>query len=92
MDIPVVPKVGKRKVKEILGTTSILIILVGIIIFPWTDTYHQIGTYDWEEVPATVSISEVRDIDEHRDCGGEDGDGGIDYYPYIAYTLSLIHI
>ena len=86
MDIPVVPKVGKRKVKEILGATSILIILVGIMIFPWTDAYHQIGTYDWEEVPATVSISEVREI--YRDCGDENS-GIQDASPYIAYTYEV---
>ena len=89
MDIPVVPKVGKRNVKEILGATSILIILVGIMIFPWTDAYHQIGTYDWEEVPATVSISSVREI--YHDCGDDDSDGYQyqDASSYIAYTYEV---
>jgi hypothetical protein len=85
MDIPIVPKVGKRKVKEILLGSSLIIVLLATVLFPWADTYRQLGTHDWEEVPATVSISQVR---EYQNCDG-DGPCTTNYYPYIAYTYEV---
>ena len=82
MDIPVVPKVGEQW-KGGLGATSVLIIVIGIIIVGsevGTIT-QQLGTSDWEEIPATVSISEIR---EYETCG-EDGCNSNDY-PYIRYS------
>ena len=60
MDIPIVPKLGKRKAKEILLGTSVIIMVISVLIFPWIDAYHQMGTSDWKEVQATVNISEIR--------------------------------
>ena len=45
------------------------------------DSYDQVNTSDWEEIPATVSISEIR---EYETCG-EDGCSRNDY-PYIKYS------
>ena len=83
MDIPIVPKVGKLGLKRALGTTSVLIIVVGIIIVGSEvgTIYQQLDTSDWEEIPATVSISEIR---EYETCG-EDGCISNDY-PYIRYS------
>ena len=83
MDIPIVPKVGKLGPKRALGTTSVLIIVVGIIIVGSEVgiIYQQLDTSDWEEIPATVSISEIR---EYETCG-EDGCFSNDY-PYIRYS------
>ncbi|SVD58595.1 uncharacterized protein METZ01_LOCUS411449, partial [marine metagenome] len=83
MDIPIVPKVGKLGLKRALGTTSVLIIVVGIIIVGSEVgiIYQQLDTSDWEEIPATVSISEIR---EYETCG-EDGCFSNDY-PYIRYS------
>ena len=82
MDIPVVPKVGEQW-KGGLGLTSGLIILIGIFIVGSEvgTTIQQLGTSDWEEIPATVSISEIR---EYETCG-EDGCNSNDY-PYIRYS------
>ena len=82
MDIPVVPKVGEQW-KGGLGLTSGLIILFGIFIVGSEvgTTIQQLGTSDWEEIPATVSISEIR---EYETCG-EDGCNSNDY-PYIRYS------
>ncbi len=83
MDISVIPKIGKSNVKQILGATSILIIIVGIFIVGSEvgTIIQQLGTSDWEEIPATVSISEIR---EYETCG-EDGCNSNDY-PYIRYS------
>ena len=83
MDIPIVPKVGKLGLKRALGTTSVLIIVVGIFIVGSEVgiIYQQLDTSDWEEIPATVSISEIR---EYETCG-EDGCFSNDY-PYIRYS------
>ena len=83
MDIPIVPKVGKLGLKRALGTTSVLIIVVGIFIVGSEvgTIYQQLDTSDWEEIPATVSISEIR---EYETCG-EDGCFSNDY-PYIRYS------
>jgi len=83
MDIPIVPKVGKLGLKRALGTTSVLIIVVGIYIVGSEVgiIYQQLDTSDWEEIPATVSISEIR---EYETCG-EDGCFSNDY-PYIRYS------
>ena len=82
MDIPVVPKVGEQW-KGGLGATSVLIIVIGIIIVGSEvgTIIQQLGTSDWEEIPATVSISEIR---EYETCG-EDGCNSNDY-PYIRYS------
>ena len=82
MDIPVVPKVGEQW-KGGLGATSVLIIVIGIIIVSTAvgTIIQQLGTSDWEEIPATVSISEIR---EYETCG-EDGCNSNDY-PYIRYS------
>ena len=82
MDIPVVPKVGEQW-KGGLGATSVLIIFIGIIIVGSEvgTIIQQLGTSDWEEIPATVSISEIR---EYETCG-EDGCNSNDY-PYIRYS------
>ena len=84
-EVEFVPKVGKRKVKEILLGSSVIIVLLAIVLFPWADAYRQLGTYDWEEVQAKVSISEVR---EYQDCTG-DGPCTTNYYSYIAYTYEV---
>ena len=81
MDIPIVPKVGKRKAKEILLGSSLIIVLLATVLFPWTDAYHQIGTSDWEEVQATVSISEIREYETCDEGGCSSSD-----YPYIRYS------
>ena len=81
MDIPIVPKVGKRKAKEILLGSSLMIVLLATVLFPWTDAYHQIGTSDWEEVQATVSISEIREYETCDEGGCSSSD-----YPYIRYS------
>ena len=82
MDIPVVPKVGEQW-KGGLGATSVLIIVIGIIIVGSEvgTIIQQLGTSDWEEIPATVSISEIR---EYETCG-EDMCNTYDY-PYIRYS------
>ena len=82
MDIPVVPKVGEQW-KGGLGATSVLIIVIGIIIVGSEvgTIIQQLGTSDWEEIPATVSISEIR---EYETCG-DDGCNSNDY-PYIRYS------
>ena len=80
MDIPIVPKVGKRKAKEILLGTSAIIIIIAVLIFPWIDAYHQMGTSDWKEVQATVNVSEIR-LDPYSESDGE--------FPYISYSYSV---
>lgn len=84
MDIPVVAKLSKSKARNILIALSVVIVIFFMILFPWTDSYHQLGTSDWEEVPATISISEVR---EYTECG-EDDCFEIQY-PYISYSYSV---
>ena len=80
MDIPIVPKVGKRKAKEILLGTSAIIIIIAVLIFPWIDAYHQMGTSDWKEVQATVNVSEIR-LATYGESDGE--------FPYISYSYSV---
>lgn len=81
MDIPIVPKVDKRKAKEILLGTSALIMVIAVLIFPWNDANHQMGTSDWKEVQATVNISEIR-LDHT-------GEGESSEFPYISYSYSV---
>ena len=81
MDIPIVPKLGKRKAKEILLGTSVIIMVISVLIFPWIDAYHQMGTSDWKEVQATVNVSEIR-IDHT-------GEGESSEFPYISYSYSV---
>jgi len=80
MDIPIVPKVDKRKAKEILLGTSVLIMVIAVLIFPWNDANHQMGTSDWKEVQATVNVSEIR-LDPYSESDGE--------FPYISYSYSV---
>ena len=83
MDIPVVPKLGfrTRNARHVLLSLITLLFLLLIVVSPWTESYDQLGTSDWEEVPATISISEIR---EYETCG-EDGCNSNDY-PYIRYS------
>ena len=80
MDVPIVPKVDKRKAKEILLGTSVLIMVIAVLIFPWNDANHQMGTSDWKEVQATVNVSEIR-LDPYSESDGE--------FPYISYSYSV---
>ena len=80
MDIPIVPKVDKRKAKEILLGTIALIMVMTVIVFPWNDANHQMGTSDWKEVQATVNVSEIRS-DPYSESDGE--------FPYISYSYSV---
>ena len=82
MDIPIVPKVDKRKAKEILLGTSAFIMVIAVIVLPWNDANHQMGTSDWKEVQATVNVSEIR-LDHT-------GDGTTsNEFPYISYSYSV---
>ena len=81
--LPVIPLIEKSKVKSTYFGTTGLIFFVGLLIVG-TDAitfYDQVNTSDWEEIPATVSISEIR---EYETCG-EDGCSRNDY-PYIKYS------
>ena len=80
MDIPIVPKVDKRKAKEILLGTIALIMVIAVLIFPWNDANHQMGTSDWKEVQATVNVSEIR-LDSYSESEGR--------FPYISYSYSV---
>jgi hypothetical protein len=81
MDIPIVPKVDKRKAKEILLGTSALIMVMAVIVFPWNDANHQMGTSDWKEVQATVNVSEIR-LDHTGEMESSE-------FPYISYSYSV---
>jgi len=81
--IPVIPLIEKSKVKSTyFGTTGLIFVVGLLIVGTEAVTFSdQINTSDWEEIPATVSISEIR---EYEIC---DEDGcSINDYPYIKYS------
>ena len=84
--IPIVPKLGfrTRKARQVLLSLITLLFIVLIILFPWADTYRQLGTYDWEEVPATVEFSAVL---EYTTC--DEGGCYEREYPKIRYSYSV---
>ena len=86
MDIPVVPKLGfrTRKARHVLLSLITLLFFLLIVLSPWTESYDQLGTSDWEEVPATISISEIR---EYTICGEDSCHDN--EYPYIKYSYSV---
>ena len=71
--IPIVPKLGfrTRKARQVLLSLFTLLFIVLIILFPWTESYQQLGTYDWEEVPATVEFSAVLEYTTWEFAGEE---------------------
>ena len=86
MDIPVVPKLGfrTRNARHVLLSLITLLFFLLIVLSPWTESYDQLGTSDWEEVPATISISEIR---EYTICGEDSCHDN--EYPYIKYSYSV---
>lgn len=80
-ELAIVPKLSKRKLMEVLILISAILIIIIILLFPWSDANGQLGTNDWEEVQATIDISEIR---EYEVCGEEDC--SIQKYPYIRYS------
>ena len=86
MEISVVPKLGfrTRNARQVLFALVALVFLVLMVLFPWSDCYHQLGTSDWEEVETTIDVSEIR---EYESCGEESCTTS--KYPYIRYSYAV---
>ena len=85
-EVSVIPKLGFRtkNARHILLAFVTLVFFVLLVLFPWSDCYHQLGTSDWEDVDATIDVSEIR---EYESCG-EDA-CTTSKYPYIRYSYSV---
>ena len=87
MGISVVPKLGFRtkNARHVLLALVTLVFFVLIVLIPWSDCYHQLGTSDWKEVETTIDVSEIREYESCHDEGG----CSTSKYPYIRYSYSV---
>lgn len=85
--ISIVPKLGFRtkKGRHVLLSLITLLFFLLIVLSPWSDSYHQLGTSDWEEVETTIDVSEIREYESCHDEGG----CSTSEYPYIRYSYTV---